>query len=243
MNISRFFIDRPIFAAVLSVFITIVGLAAYPLLPLSQYPEIAPPTITVNAAFPGASAETLAETVAAPIEQEINGVEGMLYVTSSSTSDGSVAITVTFQPGTDLDTAQVLVQNRVALAEPRLPDAVRQTGIVVAKASQGFLMIASVTSPDESLGNDFLGNYANSTIRDRLLRIEGVGGVNIFGGGNYSMRVWIDPAKAAARTLSATEIVAALRGLADAGQLPMTKVAEAIAKYGIQVDKINPLNA
>ena len=211
MNISRFFIDRPIFAAVLSVFITIVGLAAYPLLPLSQYPEIAPPTVTVNAAFPGASAETLAETVAAPLEQEINGVEDMLYITSSSTSDGSVSITVTFKPGTNLDSAQVLVQNRVALAEPRLPDQVRQTGVVVAKASQGFLMIASVTSPDKSLGNDFLGNYANSTIRDRLLRIEGVGGVNIFGGGNYSMRVWIDPAKAAARNLSATEIVAALR--------------------------------
>jgi hydrophobe/amphiphile efflux-1 (HAE1) family protein len=211
MNISRFFIDRPIFAAVLSVFITIVGLAAYPLLPLSQYPEIAPPTITVNAAFPGASAETLAETVAAPIEQEINGVENMLYVTSSSTSDGAVAITVTFKPGTNLDNAQVLVQNRVALAEPRLPDQVRQTGVVVAKASQGFLLIASVTSPDGSLSNDYLGNYANSTIRDRLLRIEGVGGVNVFGGGNYSMRVWIDPAKAAARNLSATEIIAALR--------------------------------
>lgn len=211
MNISRFFIDRPIFAAVLSVFITIVGLAAYPLLPLSQYPEIAPPTVTVNAVFPGASAETLAETVAAPLEQEINGVEDMLYITSSSTSDGAVAITVTFKPGTNLDSAQVLVQNRVALAEPRLPDQVRQTGVVVAKASQGFLLIASVTSPDKSLGNDYLGNYANSTIRDRLLRIEGVGGVTIFGGGNYSMRVWIDPAKAAARNLSATEIVAALR--------------------------------
>jgi hydrophobe/amphiphile efflux-1 (HAE1) family protein len=211
MNISRFFIDRPIFAAVLSVVITIVGLAAYPLLPLSQYPEIAPPTITVNAAFPGASAETLAETVAAPIEQEINGVENMLYVTSSSTSDGAVAITVTFKPGTNLDNAQVLVQNRVALAEPRLPDQVRQTGVVVAKASQGFLLIASVTSPDGSLSNDYLGNYANSVVRDRLLRIEGVGGVTVFGGGNYSMRVWIDPAKAAARNLSATEIIAALR--------------------------------
>jgi hydrophobe/amphiphile efflux-1 (HAE1) family protein len=212
MNISRFFIDRPIFAAVLSVFITIVGIVAYPLLPLSQYPEIAPPTITVNATFPGASSETLAETVAAPLEQEINGVEDMLYITSSSTSDGAVAITVTFKPGTNLDSAQVLVQNRVALAEPRLPDQVRQTGVVVAKASQGFLLIASVTSPDKSLGNDFLGNYANTTIRDRLLRIEGVGGVNVFGGGNYAMRVWIDPAKAAARDLSATEIVAALQG-------------------------------
>ena len=131
MNISRFFIDRPIFAAVIAVVITIIGVFAYPLLPLSQYPEIAPPTITINASYPGASAETLAETVAAPIEQEVNGVEDMLYITSSSTSDGAVAITVTFQPGTDLDAAQVLVQNRVSLAEPRLPDAVRQTGVVV----------------------------------------------------------------------------------------------------------------
>ena len=211
MNISRFFIDRPIFAAVIAVVITIVGVSAYPLLPLSQYPEIAPPTITINAAYPGASAETLAETVAAPIEQEVNGVENMLYISSSSTSDGAVAITVTFQPGTDLDSAQVLVQNRVALAEPRLPEAVRQTGVVVNKAESGFLMILGLTSPDGTLDNDYVGNYANSTLRDRLLRIEGVGAVQVFGGGNYSMRVWIDPAKAAERGLTGPEIVSALR--------------------------------
>nr|WP_314436963.1 multidrug efflux RND transporter permease subunit [uncultured Brevundimonas sp.] len=211
MNISRFFIDRPIFAAVIAVVISIIGIFAYPLLPLSQYPEIAPPTITINAAYPGASAETLAETVAAPIEQEVNGVEKMLYITSSSTSDGAVAITVTFQPGTDLDAAQVLVQNRVALAEPRLPDAVRQTGIVVNKAESGFLMILGLTSPDGSLDNDYVGNYANSTLRDRLLRMDGVGAVQVFGGGNYSMRVWIDPAKAAERGLTGPDIVAALR--------------------------------
>jgi hydrophobe/amphiphile efflux-1 (HAE1) family protein len=211
MNISRFFIDRPIFAAVIAVVISIIGIFAYPLLPLSQYPEIAPPTITINAAYPGASAETLAETVAAPIEQEVNGVEKMLYITSSSTSDGSVAITVTFQPGTDLDAAQVLVQNRVALAEPRLPDAVRQTGIVVNKAESGFLMILGLTSPDGTLDNDYVGNYANSTLRDRLLRLEGVGAVQVFGGGNYSMRIWIDPAKAAERGLTGPDIVAALR--------------------------------
>ena len=211
MNISRFFIDRPIFAAVIAVVIAIIGIFAYPLLPLSQYPEIAPPTITINAAYPGASAETLAETVAAPIEQEVNGVEKMLYITSSSTSDGAVAITVTFQPGTDLDAAQVLVQNRVALAEPRLPEAVRQTGVVVNKAESGFLMILGLTSPDGSLDNDYVGNYANSTLRDRLLRIEGVGAAQVFGGGNYSMRVWIDPAKAAERDLTGPDIVAALR--------------------------------
>ncbi|MBU2418649.1 MAG: efflux RND transporter permease subunit, partial [Alphaproteobacteria bacterium] len=207
MNISRFFIDRPIFAAVIAVFITLIGVFAYPLLPLSQYPEIAPPTISITASYPGASAETLAETVAAPIEQEVNGVEGMLYLTSSSTSDGVAAITVTFQPGTDLDAAQVLVQNRVALAEPRLPEQVRQTGVVVNKQESGFLMILGVTSPDKSLDNDYVGNYANSTLRDRLLRLEGVGSVQIFGGGNYSMRVWIDPAKAAARGLTGQDIV------------------------------------
>jgi hydrophobe/amphiphile efflux-1 (HAE1) family protein len=211
MNISRFFIDRPIFAIVISVFITLIGAFAYPLLPLSQYPEIAPPTISINAAYPGASAETLAETVAAPIEQEVNGVEGMLYMTSSSTSDGVVSITVAFQPGTDLDAAQVLVQNRVSRAEPRLPEQVRQGGIGVDKQSTGFLLLAALTSEDPALNTDYLGNYANSTIRDRLLRIDGVGGVQVFGGGNYSMRIWIDPSKAAARNLTASEIVSALR--------------------------------
>ena len=212
MNISRFFIDRPIFAAVVAVFITLVGIFAYPLLPLSQYPEIAPPTITINTAYSGASAETLAETVAAPIEQEVNGVEGMLYLSSSSTSDGAVSITVTFQPGTDLDAAQVLVQNRVALAEPRLPEQVRQVGVTVNKQESGFLMILGLTSPDGSLDNDYVGNYANAQLRDRLLRLEGVGAVQVFGGGNYSMRVWIDPAKAAALGLNASDITAALQG-------------------------------
>jgi len=211
MNISRFFIDRPIFAAVLSVIVTLLGIFAYPLLPLSQYPEIAPPTITINTAYPGASAETLAETVAAPIEQEVNGVEDMLYLSSSSTSDGAVAITVTFEPGTDLDNAQVLVQNRVALAEPRLPEQVRQVGVVVNKQSQGFLMVLGLTSPGGQLDNEYVGNYANSQLRDRMLRLEGVGAVQVFGGGNYSMRVWIDPAKAAARGLNAADITNALR--------------------------------
>src|SRR5688500_13492141 len=137
MNISRFFIDRPIFAAVIAIFITLIGAFAYPQLPLAQYPEIAPPTISINAAYPGASAEAMAETVAAPLEQEINGVEGMLYMSSSSTN-GAAAITVTFEPGTDLDAAQVLVQNRVALAEPRLPEQVRQIGVTVNKQSTGF---------------------------------------------------------------------------------------------------------
>ncbi|MFN6933804.1 MAG: efflux RND transporter permease subunit [Tsuneonella sp.] len=210
MNISRFFIERPIFAAVIAVFITLIGAFAYPQLSLSQYPEIAPPTITINTAFPGASSETMAETVAAPIEQEVNGVEGMLYMSSSST-DGAAGITVTFEPGTDLDAAQVLVQNRVALAEPRLPEQVRQIGVTVSKASTGFLMIVALTSDDPNLDVDYIGNFANTQLRDRLLRLEGVGGVQVFGGGNYAMRIWIDPDKAAARNLTAGEIVAALR--------------------------------
>ncbi|MEO7178094.1 MAG: multidrug efflux RND transporter permease subunit [Allosphingosinicella sp.] len=211
MNISRFFIERPIFASVIAIFITLIGAFAYPQLSLSQYPEIAPPTISINAFYPGASAETMAETVAAPIEQEVNGVENMLYMTSSSTSSGQAGITVTFKPGTDLDAAQVLVQNRVALAEPRLPEQVRQVGVTVAKQSSGFLMIVALTSTDPGLDIDYIGNYANSNLRDRLLRLEGVGGVQVFGGGNYAMRIWIDPDRAAARNLTAGEIVTALR--------------------------------
>jgi hydrophobe/amphiphile efflux-1 (HAE1) family protein len=228
MNLSSFFIDRPIFASVIALFITLLGAFAYPVLPLAQYPEIAPPSVAVTAAFPGASAETMAETIAAPIEQEINGVEGMLYMRSNS-SQGLTAITVTFQPGTDIDTAQVLVQNRVALAEPRLPDQVRQIGVTVTKQSSDFLMVAAMTSTDPSVDIDYVGNYANSTIRDRLLRLPGVGAVQVFGGGNYSMRIWIDPDAAAARNLTSEEIVGALRGQnvqvagGSVGQAPLRK--------------------
>jgi hydrophobe/amphiphile efflux-1 (HAE1) family protein len=208
---ARFFIDRPIFAGVIAMVITIIGTFCLPLLPLAQYPEIAPPTITVTAVFPGASAETTAETVAAPIEQAINGVEGMMYMSSSSTADGLASIVVTFRPGIDLDVAQVQVQNRIKIAEPKLPAETRQIGVTAAKSASGFLMFIALRSADGKLDVPFLGNYANSKLRERLLRVSGVGDVLVFGGGDYSMRVWIDPARAAARDLTASEIVRGLQ--------------------------------
>tara|TARA_R110000868_G_scaffold2384_5_gene17673 strand:+ start:32047 stop:35241 length:3195 start_codon:yes stop_codon:yes gene_type:complete len=211
MRLSHFFIDRPIFAIVLAVFTTLMGVFAYPQLPLAQYPEIAPPTISVSASYPGATAEAVAAQVAAPLEQEINGVENMLYLSSSSTADGGVQITVTFQPGTDIDTAQVLVQNRVNRAEPRLPETVRQTGVSVQAQASGFLLLVALRSLDGTLDADYLGNYATSELRDQILRLDGVGDVRIFGAGSYSMRVWIDPDRAAARGLTALDIVTALR--------------------------------
>lgn len=210
MNISRFFIDRPIFALVVSVIIVLVGLFSLPQLSLSQYPEIAPPTIRVLASYPGASAEDVAQQVVSPLEQEINGVEQMMYMSSSSSNDGSAQITITFEPGTDLDSAQVLVQNRVNRAEPRLPGQVRQTGVAVDKASTDFLIIAALKSDDPTIDVDYLGNYANSILRDRFLRIAGVGDIRVFGGGNYAMRIWINPERAAARGLNADDITGAL---------------------------------
>ena len=211
MRLSRFFIDRPIFAAVIAIIITIIGAIAYFVLPVSQYPEVVPPTVTVTATYPGASAETVAETVASPIEQEINGVENMLYLSSQSTGDGRVTITVTFRQGTDLDEAQVLVQNRVAIAEPRLPEDVRRLGIVTKKTSPDFLLIVNLISPDGSLDRAYLSNYAQTRIKDRLARLEGVGDVQLFGSRELSMRVWIDPRRAASLGLTAGDIVSALR--------------------------------
>ncbi|WP_439533196.1 efflux RND transporter permease subunit [Polymorphobacter sp.] len=211
MRLSHFFIDRPIFAGVISVLFVLVGLVAYPTLPVGQYPEITPPTINVTASYPGASAEVLADTVAAPLEQEINGVENMIYMTSSSTGDGRVTINIVFKLGTDLDNAQVLVQNRIASAEPRLPDTVRALGITTRKNSPDILLVVFITSPDNSLSLDYLSNYANIYLKDRLSRIDGVGGVQPFGVRDYAMRVWIDPEKAASRNLNASEIVGAIR--------------------------------
>ncbi len=211
MRFSRFFIDRPIFASVISILFVLIGIVAYPTLPVAQYPEIAPPTISVTASYPGASAEVLADTVAAPLEQEINGVEDMIYMTSSSTGDGRMTLNIVFKLGTDLDNAQVLVQNRVASAEPRLPDTVRQLGVTTRKNSPDILLVVFLSSKNGTYGTDYVSNYATLLLKDRLARLDGVGGINVFGVRDYAMRIWIDPEKAASRGLNADEITAALR--------------------------------
>ena len=211
MRFSHFFIDRPIFATVLSVILTIVGIIAGAALPIAEYPEIAPPTVNISATYPGASAAVIAETVAAPIEQEVNGVDNMLYIVSQSTGDGRLSISVVFKPGTDIDQAQVLVQNRVSIAEPRLPEDVRRLGLTVLKASPDLMMVVHMISPDGSRDQQYISNYATLYVRDRLARIDGIGDSRVFGARDYAMRIWLDPEKVASRNLTASEVVAALR--------------------------------
>ena len=211
MNISRFFIDRPIFAAVLSLVIFIVGAIALFKLPISEYPEVVPPTIVVRAVYPGANPKVTAETVASPLEQQINGIEGMLYMFSQSTADGALTLTITFALGTDPDIAQVQVQNRVAQAQPRLPIEVQRIGVTTEKANPDFLMVVHLVSPDERYDMLYLSNYAFLQVRDELRRINGVGDVQVFGSGEYSMRVWLDPDRLASRRLTASDIVRVIR--------------------------------
>ncbi len=208
---SRFFIDRPIFAAVLSIVITLGGGLAVFNLPLAQYPPVTPPTVMVNCSYPGASAQVVAETVAAPIEQQVNGVEGMMYMSSNSANDGSYSLAVTFQQGMDLNLAQVLVQNRVNLALPQLPDVLKQTGVTTRKMSPDILMSINLISPHGRYDQLYLSNYAWMQIRDELLRLEGISDVFISGQHDYSMRIWVDPEKLAARGLGADDVVNAVR--------------------------------
>jgi multidrug efflux pump len=211
MKLSQFFIGRPIFAGVLSMLIFLAGLLALPTLPISEYPEVVPPTVVVKATYPGANPKVIAETVASPLEQSINGVEGMLYQFSQATSDGMMTLTITFALGADVDKAQVQVQNRVAQALPKLPDVVQRLGVVTNKASPDLTMVVHLLSPDNRYDTLYLANYALLRVKDELARLDGVGDVQVFGAGNYSMRVWLDPEKVASRGMTAGDVVQAIR--------------------------------
>ncbi len=211
MRLSHFFIDRPIFAAVISIVFVIIGAVAVTRLPIAQYPDIAPPVVNVTGQYPGASAEVVASTVVAPLEQQINGVERMLYISSNSTVDGRFSISVTFDLGTDLDTAQVQVQNRVAIAQPRLPVDVRNIGVTVAKASPDLMMVVHLYSPDQSRDTLFISNYASVNVVDVLSRIQGVGSITVFGSRDYSMRIWLDPDRLQSLGLTANDVTTSLQ--------------------------------
>ena len=212
MRLSHFFIDRPIFAAVVSIVFVILGAVSVGRLPVAQYPEIAPPVVRVSGQYPGASADVVAETVVAPLEQQINGVENMIYMTSSSTGDGRFQIDVTLELGTNLDIAQVQVQNRVAIAQPRIPADVRNIGVTTAKSTPDLMMVVHLYSPDKSRDPLFISNYATVEVTDQLNRIYGVGGITVFGARDYSMRVWLDPDRLYALGLTTGDVVTALQG-------------------------------
>src|SRR4249919_3766244 len=211
MDFSKFFIDRPIFAAVLSIIIFAAGLIAIPLLPISEYPEVVPPSVVVRTVYPGANPKVIAETVATPLEEAINGVEDMMYMKSVAGSDGVLVITVTFRPGTDPDQAQVQVQNRVSQAQARLPEDVRRQGVTTQKQSPTLTMVVHLLSPSGKYDSLYLRNYATLKIKDELARLPGVGQAALFGSGDYAMRLWLDPNKVAARGLTAGDVVRAVR--------------------------------
>ena len=211
MKLSQFFISRPIFAGVLSTLIFLAGLLALPALPISEYPEVVPPTVVVKATYPGANPKVIGDTVASPLEQSINGVEDMLYQSSQATADGIMTLTITFKLGTDVDKAQVLVQNRVSQALPKLPEEVQRLGVTTNKASPDLTMVVHLLSPDNRYDTLYLSNYALLRVKDELARLDGVGDVQVFGAGNYSMRVWLDPDKVASRGLTAGDVVKAIR--------------------------------
>src|ERR1700723_3655920 len=243
MRFTHHFIDRPILATVISVFLTLIGLGALVVLPVAQYPEIVPPTIQITTTYPGASAETVSKTVATPLEQEINGVENMIYMNSQSTGDGKLTITVTFRIGTDLNVAQMLTQNRVQDALPRLPEDVQRLGVQVRKATPNILLAVHLYSPDSSRDILYISNYATLHVKDVLARLPGVGDVQIFGGRDYAMRIWLDPDKVAAHNLKASEVLAALQAQnvqVSAGVLNQPPVASREA-YQINVQTLGRL--
>jgi multidrug efflux pump len=230
MKLSQFFISRPIFAGVLSALIFLAGLLALPLLPISEYPEVVPPTVVVKATYPGANPKVISETVASPLEQSINGVEGMLYQSSQATADGVMTLTITFALHTDIDKAQVQVQNRVSQTLPKLPDVVQRLGVTTNKASPDLTMVVHLLSPDNRYDTLYLSNYALLRVKDELARLDGVGDVQVFGAGQYSMRVWLDPEKVASRNLTANDVVRAIReqnAQVAAGQLGAPPVPSA----------------
>src|SRR6267142_4261758 len=232
MKFSHFFINRPIFASVLSIVIVIVGGLAVFRLPVAQFPDIVPPTVIVTARYPGANPQVLADTVASPIEQEVNGVENMLYMSAQCAADGSMTLTITFKLGTDIDKAQVQVQNRVAVAEPRLPEEVRRFGVTTAKRSPDITLVVNLISPDGRYDKLYIDNYAYLQVKDALARVPGVGNVTVFVARDYSMRIWLDPEKVAAHGLTANDVVAAIReqnvqvAAGVLGQPPMPSATE-----------------
>src|SRR3954454_11584297 len=211
MKFSHFFIRRPIFAGVLSIITFLIGMIAMFRLPISEYPEVVPPTIVVQAIYPGANPKTIAETVAAPLEQVINGVENSLYMFSQATPDGGMALTITFKLGTDVDKAQVMVQNRVTQALPKLPEEVRRLGVTTTKQSPDLTMVVHLISPNGRYDEVYLRNYATLQVKDVLSRVPGAGSVLLFGSGDYAMRAWLNPDKIASRTLTASDVVGAIR--------------------------------
>src|SRR5438094_3157847 len=229
MKFAHFFIRRPIFAGVLSAGIFLVGMIAMWRLPISEYPEVVPPTIVVRATYPGANPKTIAETVASPLEQAVNGVEDSLYMFSQATPDGVMTLTITFKLGTDVDKAQVQVQNRVAQALPKLPEEVRQLGVTTTKQSPDLTMVVHLFSPNGRYDEVYLRNYATLQVKDALARIPGAGDVEVFGSGDYAMRVWLNPDKIAARNLTASDVVNAIReqnvqvAAGAIGQQPVTR--------------------